>query len=343
MADDTPAFINSDTPVLNAVEIQDGSNNWIPDANSTTQVNADLAAGATAHDHAVSDTATAQQLTVDLGQVTGNTNQDKLSRATITSERQNYRDASYGLQAEANAYGAAANAYQPPVVAAPAAPVVATPPVVTASPVVSNPLSGGVPTTIGVGASMPPSSPISTSMPTPTNPTPVPGTTVVPTSPSPSSSAAAAASDSATTAASSTATNGNSDPTRSATTSDSDSATAAASSTATNSNAAGNLSFITVKAGDTLTGIAEANNVPLAALEATNRANVPDPNMIYVDQKIYLPNEGSAPVANPTTTTSQNPLGSLGGATSATDDIVRSAINGGHDSTDIADKSFKRN
>jgi hypothetical protein len=63
--------------------------------------------------------------------------------------------------------------------------------------------------------------------------------------------------------------------------------------------------------------------------------------MIYVNQKIYLPSEGSATVVN-TTPANQNVLGGIGGATTAADDMVKSAINGGHDSTDIADKGFKR-
>jgi LysM repeat protein len=326
MADDS--IVHSDTPVANAVEIADGNNNWIPDAQDQTQVNADLAAGVAAHDHAVADTATAQQLTSDLGAITGNTNQDKLNRATITSERQNYRDASYGLQAEAVAYGAAANAYQPPVVAATPAP--------TAPP------AGMVTSTIGSGTTVVPNSPIEPASTTPLSSTPVPvasSPTVTAASPT-SSPASAAATDTAISAASSTATSSNAvDPAKAAAASDS--ATAAASSTAINSNAADDLPFIKVKAGDTLTSIAAANNVPLSSLEAANKANVPDPSMIYVNQKIYLPSEGSATVVN-TTPANQNVLGGIGGATTAADDMVKSAINGGHDSTDIADKGFKR-
>jgi LysM repeat protein len=364
MADDSSAFIHSDAPVANAVEIADGNNNWIPDAQNETQVNADIAAGVAAHDHAAADTATAQQLTSDLNGITGNNNVDKLNRATITSERQNYWNASYGLQAEAVAYGAAANAYQPPVVAAPVpAPAAAPVPTPTVS---TSPSGGAVASGVGsattttpipnpIGAAAPTTGTTTTTDPT-TTARSTGGTTITDptTSHTTTVSGIGAAAGGGTSIAGSilgstttttlpdhivpnSTVNVVTDPTKSI--AEPASTVAAASSTASTSSSDG-APYYKVKAGDTLTNIAASHNVPLDSLEAANRANVPDPNMIYVNQKIYLPVEGSVPAASTTATSTQTELGNAGSFASASD-MVKSAINGGHD-TDIASKSFKR-
>ncbi len=57
----------------------------------------------------------------------------------------------------------------------------------------------------------------------------------------------------------------------------------------------------TVKSGDTLSGIAVAHGVSLAALEAAN-PQVHNPNVISVGQVLHLPGKATAP--KPSTTTS---------------------------------------
>ena len=54
-------------------------------------------------------------------------------------------------------------------------------------------------------------------------------------------------------------------------------------------------SIYTVKAGDTLSKIAQTNNVSLSTLEAANKSAVANPNLIFTNQKITVPDNSAKP------------------------------------------------
>jgi len=59
--------------------------------------------------------------------------------------------------------------------------------------------------------------------------------------------------------------------------------------------------------GDTLSGIADAKGIPLAQLEALNRSNIPDPNLIHPGDVVHLGSTGSSVSIETVTTTSVFP------------------------------------
>jgi LysM repeat protein len=273
MADDTSPIIHSDSPVNNAVEIADGNNNWVEDAATETQKDADLAAGIAYHNQALDDTAAAQSLTSEFNGINGKTSADLKKEEAIISQRQTDWDASYGSQAEAVAYGQAGNAYVAPTPTP--TPVAATPaPTPTPTPVAATPAPTPTPTpdptTTGAPTPTPTPDPTTTGAPTPT-PTPDPTTTGAPTTPTTTT----------TTTDPTPSAGGSNDPTN--------------NDEVTNTSAGSNTgSSYEVVHGDTMSGIAEAHGVSLSSLEAANASNIPNPELIRPGEVVNIPGGGSA-------------------------------------------------
>jgi LysM repeat protein len=329
MADDTSPIIHSDSPVNNAVEIADGNNNWVEDAATETQKDADLAAGIAYHNQALDDTAAAQSLTSELNGINGKTSADLKKEEAIISQRQTDWDASYGSQAEAVAYGQAGNAYVAP-----------TP---TPTPVAATPAPTPTPTP----------DPTTTGAPTPT-PTPDPTTTGAPTTPTttttttdPTPSAGGSNDPTNNDEVTNTSAGSNTGSSYEVVHGDTMSGIAEAhgvslssleaanasnipnpelirpgevvnipgggSASADSSTAVPNASTYEVQSGDTLSQIAANHGVSLAAVEAANASNIPNPELIRPGEVVNIPGGGYNGVNDSTdpvnsTHTNTNPL-----------------------------------
>jgi LysM repeat protein len=274
----------SKTQAGEAVAINDGSGNYVSEAMSDGQ-SSEFKSIAQDYTNAA------------------NANLQAAGSATNPSAKQVYESTAYGQNAEAAAFNSAASEWDTHVAATTtAAPVAAAPIAVTptaATPAATTPVA------------ITPVQPSATASAGTSNSDPVAlvGTAISPTNTTSTSTGSTDTStgsiQSSTTQDPVASTVGASTPTESSSssyTSEQSSAPAAGSST------------YTVNSGDTLTAIAEAHGVSLSSLEEANRANIPNPDLIYPGQNVYIP--GGTAVTSSTST--------LGGSTGTSDTSLSS-------------------
>jgi LysM repeat protein len=308
--------LQSATPLAGFQHIQDGNNSYIADSQSQAQSNEYNIDAGLYREAANNNTAAAA---IDNSQYTTDMNEGKLVQAaTLIADSKADASAAYGQNAEATALTNAANAYVATPPAATGGTLVTTtgttgsvspyapysPPAATIPPASSttgtttgttgstdtSPITFGYNPPIGSGTGS------NTGNGTSTTGSNTGGSDSTSTSSDPTQVVA-----STSTTGTTTDTSDNSGSTGSAASTSDDTASSAVTGaivtsdgSTTGGSASSGDSTYTVKSGDTMWGIAQANGVSLQSLEAANAANVPNPDLIHPGEAISIPGGGSA-------------------------------------------------